>query len=46
MTDSHLACCHQALKDKLVTKTDQFCTAQRQIENRAAIAKAIAFLIT
>jgi len=32
-------------KNKLVTKTDQFCTAQLQIENRAVLAKAIAFFV-
>jgi len=31
--------CHQALKNELVTKTDQFCTAQRQVQNCASERK-------
>jgi len=43
-----LQCCHQAIPNKLVTKTDQFCTTptQRQIVNRAVLANAIVFVIT
>ena len=38
-------CCHETLKDKLlVTKTNQFCTAQWQVENSAVLATA--FVIT
>jgi len=33
----------QAIKNKLVTKTDQFCTAQRQIDNHAVLGKKVIF---
>jgi len=34
------------MRNKCVTKTNQSCTAQRQIQNRVVLAKVTAFVIT
>jgi len=33
------------MKNKFASKTHQFCTIQRQIKNRAVLAKAFVFVI-